>query len=75
MARVKTLDVFLGNGRFVDTRTMEVAGQRLNFKKAVIATGARAAAPPIDGLDDADYLTNETVHIHKGLKRCRPIDT
>ena len=55
------IDVFFGDGRFVDTHTIEVAGERLNFKKAVIATGARAAAPPIDGLDKVDYLTNETV--------------
>jgi pyruvate/2-oxoglutarate dehydrogenase complex dihydrolipoamide dehydrogenase (E3) component len=27
----------------------------------VIATGARAAAPPIPGLDSVDYLTNESV--------------
>jgi pyruvate/2-oxoglutarate dehydrogenase complex dihydrolipoamide dehydrogenase (E3) component len=33
----------------------------LNFKKAVIATGARAAAPPIEGLGQISYLTNETV--------------
>ncbi|MBR9986933.1 MAG: FAD-dependent oxidoreductase [Desulfosarcina sp.] len=55
------IDVFIGEGRFVDTHTVEVAGERLSFKKAVIATGARAAAPPIDGLDTVDYLTNETV--------------
>jgi len=55
------IDVFIGNGRFIDTRAIEVAGQRLNFKKAVIATGARAAAPPIEGLEDVAYLTNETV--------------
>jgi pyruvate/2-oxoglutarate dehydrogenase complex dihydrolipoamide dehydrogenase (E3) component len=33
----------------------------LRFSKAVIATGARAAAPPIPGLDQVDYLTNESV--------------
>jgi pyruvate/2-oxoglutarate dehydrogenase complex dihydrolipoamide dehydrogenase (E3) component len=33
----------------------------LRFKKAVIATGARAAEPPIPGLAEAGYLTNETV--------------
>ncbi len=33
----------------------------LKFKKAVIATGARAAAPPIPGLDQVEYLTNESV--------------
>ncbi len=33
----------------------------MKFKRAVIATGARAAAPPIKGLSDVDYLTNESV--------------
>lgn len=55
------IDVFIGEGRFADERSVEVAGERLSFKKAVIATGARAAAPPIPGLADVDYLTNETV--------------
>jgi pyruvate/2-oxoglutarate dehydrogenase complex dihydrolipoamide dehydrogenase (E3) component len=55
------IDVFLGDGRFIDGHAVEVAGERLHFKKAVIATGARAAAPPIEGLSDVAYLTNETV--------------
>jgi len=55
------IDVFIGNGRFVDTGTIAVEGRRLKFKKAVIATGARAAAPPIEGLDEIAYLTNESV--------------
>lgn len=55
------VDVFLGQGKFVSSDTIEVGGQSLKFKKAVIATGARAAAPPIPGLDQVPYLTNETV--------------
>ena len=55
------VDVFIGNGRFVDAETVAVGKARLAFKKAVIATGARAAAPPIEGLDEVSYLTNETV--------------
>ncbi|MDX9787713.1 MAG: mercuric reductase [Desulfobacterales bacterium] len=55
------IDVFIGNGRFVDAETIDVHGRQLKFKKAVIATGARAAAPPIEGLDEVAYLTNETV--------------
>ncbi len=55
------VDVFIGGGRFVDPHTVEVAGEKLRFKKAVIATGARASAPPIAGLDEVEYLTNETV--------------
>jgi pyruvate/2-oxoglutarate dehydrogenase complex dihydrolipoamide dehydrogenase (E3) component len=55
------IDVFLGNGRFSSDSTIEVAGKTLRFKKAVIATGARAVNPAIPGIDEAGYLTNETV--------------
>src|SRR6185295_14071607 len=39
------VDVFLGEAAFVDRNHVEVAGARLAFKKAVIATGSRAARP------------------------------
>lgn len=55
------VDVFLGDARFAGPGRIEVNENILRFKKAVIATGARATAPPIEGLSDAGYLTNETV--------------
>ena len=55
------VDVFLGEAQFAGPDTIAVAGQSLRFKRAVIATGARAIAPPIPGLTEAGYLTNETV--------------
>ncbi len=55
------VDVFLGAAKFSGPDTVEVDGSTLCFKKAVIATGARAAAPPVPGLEDAGYLNNETV--------------
>lgn len=55
------IDVFLGDGRFVAPDAVEVAGQRLVFRRAVVATGARALVPPIDGLADSGYRTNETI--------------
>jgi pyruvate/2-oxoglutarate dehydrogenase complex dihydrolipoamide dehydrogenase (E3) component len=55
------IDVFIGEGRFVDSHTVEVGGDKLRFKKAVIATGARASSPPIPGLEKVEYLTNETL--------------
>jgi pyruvate/2-oxoglutarate dehydrogenase complex dihydrolipoamide dehydrogenase (E3) component/uncharacterized membrane protein YdjX (TVP38/TMEM64 family) len=55
------VDVFLGEARFAGPDTIQVGGQTLRFKRAVIATGARAVEPPIPGLADAGYLTNETV--------------
>ena len=54
------VDVFLGEGRFIAGDAVEVGGRRLRFRRAVIATGARPSAPPIPGLDEVDYLTNET---------------
>ena len=36
-------------------------GAVLHFKRAVVATGARPVVPPIDGLRDAGYRTNETI--------------
>ncbi len=55
------VDVFLGEAAFVDGRSVEVAGTRLAFTKALVATGTHAARPPIPGCADAGYLTNETV--------------
>ncbi len=55
------VDVFLGSARFANANTVEVAGQQLSFKRAVIATGARAVPPAIEGLNEAGYLTNENV--------------
>src|SRR2546427_7286444 len=55
------VDVFLGEARFSGPDTVQVAGQTLRFKRAVIATGARVVEPPIPGLAEAGYFTNETV--------------
>ena len=55
------VDVYLGSARFMNRHQVEVDGRVLTFKKAVIATGARAVHPPIPGLKEAGYLTNETV--------------
>jgi len=55
------VDVFLGEGRFTGHNTAFVEGKKLRFKKALIATGARALHPPVDGLAEAGYLTNENV--------------
>ncbi len=47
--------------RFVDDRTVVGGDVRVKARKIVIATGSRAAIPPIPGLDVVPHLTNETV--------------
>ncbi|MDZ4673244.1 MAG: mercuric reductase [Gemmatimonadota bacterium] len=54
------VDVFFGAARFTGPKTVEVGGASLAFRRAVIATGARATVPPIPGLAEAEPLTNET---------------
>ena len=54
-------DVFIGDGKFTGPDSLEVDGKTLRFKKAVIATGARAARLPIPGLEETGFLTNENV--------------
>ena len=56
-----TGNTVLGEGVFRDAHSIEVDGKVLRFKKAAIATGARAVALPIEGLADAGFLTNENV--------------
>ena len=61
------VDVYLGQAKFISRNALEVAGTRLKFSKAIVATGARAAAVPVPGLTETGYLTNETVF---SLTRC-----
>jgi pyruvate/2-oxoglutarate dehydrogenase complex dihydrolipoamide dehydrogenase (E3) component len=63
------VDVFLGEGRFTGPDAVMVNGSTIRFRNAVIATGARAAAPPIPGLAEAGFLTNETVFSLTALPR------
>jgi pyruvate/2-oxoglutarate dehydrogenase complex dihydrolipoamide dehydrogenase (E3) component len=53
--------VFLGDASFIDAHSVRVNGTVLRFRKAIIAAGARAISPPIPGLAEAGFLTNETL--------------
>jgi len=63
------VDVYIGHGRFVGPSAVEVDGARLEFDRAVIATGARASELPVPGLTEVGYLTNETVFTLTELPR------
>jgi len=55
------VDIHLGQAKFTAGNTVEVAGQSLEFRKAIVATGARAVQLPIPGLNEAGCLTNESL--------------
>jgi pyruvate/2-oxoglutarate dehydrogenase complex dihydrolipoamide dehydrogenase (E3) component len=54
-------DVFEGAGRLVSPHDVEVNGTRLRGRHLVVATGSRPRVDPIPGLEEAGYVTNETV--------------
>ncbi len=55
------IDVFFGEASFQANKTIVVNGQNLSYKKAVIATGARAVKPEIEGIEETGFKTNETI--------------
>ncbi len=55
--------------RFADARTVESESARVRAKRIVIATGSRAAMPPIPGLAEVGALTNETIFDIEQLPR------
>jgi pyruvate/2-oxoglutarate dehydrogenase complex dihydrolipoamide dehydrogenase (E3) component len=57
-----------GAGNLIDLRTVEVDGEQLVARKAVvIANGGTAAIPPIEGLDKVDYWTNRQATLPREL--------
>ncbi|MCG8469099.1 MAG: FAD-dependent oxidoreductase, partial [Gemmatimonadetes bacterium] len=52
------VDVIEGTGRFVSPHEVEIGDRRVRARRFVIATGSRAAVPPIEGLEDAGYFTH-----------------
>lgn len=53
--------------RFVSPREVAAGGAVIRARRIVIATGSRAVAPPIPGLEEAGYLTNETIFDNREL--------
>jgi pyruvate/2-oxoglutarate dehydrogenase complex dihydrolipoamide dehydrogenase (E3) component len=61
------IDVFFGEAKFSSSKTIEVKGQQLNFKKAIIATGTLPVKLKIPGLEEVGYQTNQTIFNLKTL--------
>jgi len=57
-----------GEGKLVDLRTVEVRGDQLTARRAVvIANGGTAAIPPIEGLNKVEFWTNRQAAIPREL--------
>ncbi len=50
-----------GEAEIIDKHTVRVGDRNITTKSIIIAAGARPFVPPIDGVQDIDYLTSDNV--------------
>ena len=53
--------------RFTGPRTVTAGGKTITARRVVISTGSSPFVPPIPGLEDTPYFTNETIFDNTGL--------
>jgi len=55
------VECMTGEAKIISPYEVQVNGKVLTTKNIIIATGARPAIPPIEGIEEVDYLTSDTV--------------
>ncbi len=63
--RKRGITVIEGEVHFASSRSLECGGEPYTFDRAIICTGSAPAIPPVPGIEEVPYVTNETVF---GLK-------
>ncbi|MEW6137714.1 MAG: FAD-dependent oxidoreductase [Thermodesulfobacteriota bacterium] len=56
------ISILSGAAAFVDRHHIEVNNRTISAANFIVAAGTRPFVPPISGMGDVDYLTNETVY-------------
>jgi len=59
--RAMGVEVLFAEAQFIAADKLLVEGREITARKFVLATGSRPFVPPISGLDNVDYFTNETI--------------
>lgn len=61
------IEVYIGGAKFLDNHRIQVGEKIISSKTFVISTGSSPFVPPVDGIEDIPYLTNETIFDLKEL--------
>lgn len=69
--RFKSLGVKViqSQAKFIDKHTIAAGKQKIKAKKIVIATGSSPFIPPIDNIENTEFLTNESIFELKALPK------
>jgi len=55
------IDFYQIDGEFIDEYTLKVGEEKIKGEKIILGTGSRPAIPPIDNLENFEYLTSKTL--------------
>ena len=73
------IDCYLGRAKFVNSNCIKVNDKLIYFDKCVICTGAISNVPPINGINNINYLTSHSIWnlqnlpLSLGIIGCGPI--
>jgi dihydrolipoamide dehydrogenase len=56
---VDNYDLYRAEASFVEDKVIEVDGEELTAEKILISAGSRPFIPPVEGVEDVDYLTSK----------------
>lgn len=59
------VNVIQAAAHFIDEKTVQAGDVQIQAKYFVVATGSSAFVPPIEGINDVDYYTNENIFDNK----------
>ncbi len=55
----ENMELFKARGKFVAERTIETGNKKICGEKVVVAAGTRPSVPPIEGIEDVNYITSD----------------
>ncbi|WP_422124390.1 FAD-dependent oxidoreductase [Planococcus sp. X10-3] len=67
------IDFINGYATFVGPKELDVEGERIQAKRIILSTGSSPMVPPIAGLDEVPYLTNETIFTQNSFPKTMTI--
>ncbi len=67
--RADGIDVYLAGAHFKDPHAIAAGEDTLTARRVLLATGAHPFIPPINGLENVDYLTYESIWNLEALPR------
>ena len=61
------IDFLMGSAHFVSSKEVDVEGEKIIAKRIFICTGSSPMVPPIEGVHEISYLTNENFFLQPKL--------